>query len=111
MTTQTRYSIELADIVSIRLQCRNEDCSSSLLIDLHEETGNLSSLLATDHNVLTMCPGCGFPWMEQGQMTVDSEIRMFLHQMNELRKMQDKFGCSLTFEISQRTNREIHRST
>jgi hypothetical protein len=108
MTSQTRHFIELADIVSVRLRCRNEGCGASLLIDPHEETGNLVSPLATNNNVLTICPGCGFPWMEQGQMTVDSEIKMFLHEMNELRKLEDKFGCSLTFEISQRTNRELH---
>jgi hypothetical protein len=73
---------------------------ASLIIDLHEETSNLSSLLATNNNVLGMCPRCGFPWMEQGQMTVDFETKMLLHQMNELWKLEDKFGCSLEFEIN-----------
>jgi len=59
MTSQTERSIRLADIAGLRLQCRNEDCDTSLLIGLDEESGDLSSLLASNKNVLTMCPGCG----------------------------------------------------
>jgi hypothetical protein len=97
MAIQTRYLLEVADVVALRLQCRNENCETSLIIDLDEETGNLSSL--ANNNVLTVCPGCGFPWMEQGRMTVDTEIKNFLRQIKDARKLEDKFGFSLRFEL------------
>jgi hypothetical protein len=111
MTSHTEQSIKLADIAGLRLQCRNEDCDTSLLIGLDNENHDLSSLLATNNNVLTMCPGCGYPWMAEVQMTLDSEIKKLVRQINDLRALEDKFGCSLTFEIKHRSIFELHRRT
>lgn len=111
MTSQTERSIELADIAGLRLQCRNEGCDSSLLIGLNEESGDLTSLLAAKKNVLTMCPGCGYPWMGEVRMTLDSEIKKFVRQINNLRALVDKFGCSPTFKIKNRSIFELHRRT
>ena len=100
MTSQTKHFIELSDIVGLRLQCRNEKCDTSLLLGLDKEAGNLSSLIALDNNVLTMCPGCGSAWMGDGlRMTFDSEIKKFLRLMGEVKRLEPKFGCSMTFEI------------
>jgi hypothetical protein len=82
-----------------------------LLIGLDEESGDLSSLLASNKNVLTMCPGCGYPWMAEVQVTLDSEIKKFVRQLNGLRALEDKFGCSLTLEIAHRSIFELYRRT
>jgi hypothetical protein len=101
MTGQTKHFIELSDIVALRLQCRNENCDTSLLVGLDKETGNLSKLLAADKMILNACPGCGKAWMGRGQggLSFESEIKKMLRLMSEVKKMETTFGCSMTFEI------------
>jgi hypothetical protein len=102
MTSQTKHFIELSDIVSLQLKCRNPNCNTSLLVGLDKAEGNLSSLLAIDNQVLAQCPGCGREWMgggPQGGMTFESEIKKMLRQMSDVKRLDQHFGCSMTFEI------------
>jgi hypothetical protein len=103
MTSQTKHFIELGDIVGLRLECRNKKCDASLLVRMDSETGNLPSLLAIDNGVMATCPACGHAWMGQGVLTFESEIKKFLRLMHDVKKLDPKFGCSMTFEISPET--------
>jgi hypothetical protein len=101
MTSQTKHFIELSDIVALRLQCRNKNCDTSLLVGMDKETGNLSNLLAADNMILNACPGCGHPWMGSGRggLLFESEIKKMLRLMSEVKKLEPTFGCSMTLEI------------
>ena len=103
MTSQTKHFIELGDIVGLRLECRNKHCDASLLIGLDKEAGNLSSLLSKDNDVLARCPACKRAWMGEGLATFEAEIKQFLRLMHDVKKLDDKIGCSMTFEIDPET--------
>jgi hypothetical protein len=99
MTSQTKHFIELSDIVSLRLQCRNPKCDTSLLLGLDKTEGNVSSLIALDNTVLMTCPGCGQAWMGSGHLVFDSEIKKFLRLMGDVKRLESNFGCAMTLEI------------
>jgi hypothetical protein len=103
MTSQTKHFIELRDIVGLRLECRNKKCDASLLVGLNNEDGNLSSLLAANNNVLGNCPACGRAWMGEGLATFESDVKKFLRLMHDVKKLDEKLGCSMTFEITPET--------
>ena len=100
MTSEIRKFIGLLDIIALRLECRS--CGCSLLINVSRDGGPVENLMALNNFVLAKCPTCGSSWTQSQVQGVgwDSEIKEFVRKMRELKKIEEKFGCTIALEIS-----------
>jgi hypothetical protein len=100
MTVETKTYIGLADILGLRLQCKN--CKCSLLLETESDEGTINNILASHNVVLTKCPTCGHPWTEvNNQRMCSSEIKQLFRQIRDLKKMESIFGCALSLDIAE----------
>src|SRR5438046_6983916 len=90
MTVQTKYLIEISDIVALRCECKNQECQTTLLITLASTATN---------EVFRACPKCKSPWAKFGDSTFELEIRKFIDAMDSMGKIAKNLGFSLTLEI------------
>lgn len=99
MTSQTRTFIEFSDLINLRLECKK--CHCSLFVGIDTEDGTLTTLVDKHNEVLTRCPTCGTQWMQfsNASGSYSSEIKEFLKKMAYLRKIEEAFGCKVSFEI------------
>ena len=89
MTSQTRKFIEIADIVGLRFECKNEQCGASLSLPFHQ------GINRTD--TLERCPHCGKQW---GMLTNADYTVNFKRLLDLLRTISDApIGCRFSFEI------------
>jgi len=102
MTSQTKKFIELSDIIGLRLKCRNPECDTALLVGIERETSTLSDLLAASNQVMAKCPTCRNEWATLSKHApFDSEIKHLLRLINDVKKLEPKFGCSLMLELKE----------
>lgn len=98
MTNQTKYFIELSDIVGIQLECKK--CGISLLVG-----GDTLASIADPHNhTLGQCPTCRTPWTVPDlypDRGYDTEVKDFIRRLHKLRELEEKLGCKLRFEVTQ----------
>jgi hypothetical protein len=99
MTSQTRTFIEFSDLIALHLECKK--CGCSLLVSVGSEEGTLSALVDKYNGALAKCPTCSAEWIPFNQSTgaFVSEIKDFLRKMAYLRKIEEVFGCKVSFEI------------
>ena len=98
MTTSKHTFVELSDVISLRVECK--ECHCSLLILLK---GNKIDELSSETNkVMAICPTCSHTWtVFQHGVGWDSEIKDLIRSIRTVRQAEDKFGCRISFEISE----------
>ena len=94
MTTQTKKFIELSDILSLRCECRQGTCRTSLVIPLADVSGR----------VFAVCPSCKEPWAKFLESTYELLIADFLEKLKRLNEA--RLGCALTLEIKDEDNKK-----
>lgn len=106
MTSQTKTFIEFGDIIGLRVECKT--CGCSLLVEIERSDGTIDNLLAKNNTILSNCPTCQAEWTELRNRSIlyDTEVKEFLRQLRDLRKLTDKFGCRFTFEIKKEEPRQ-----
>jgi uncharacterized paraquat-inducible protein A len=87
MTSQTKHYIEMADLLSLRCDCK--DCGASLSLPLAKEIGN----------ALSQCPRCKSTWAGQSSEHL-SVINTFANKIGELKFLAKTSGLRLYLEIS-----------
>jgi len=99
MTSQTKYFIELSDIVSLCFKCGNEKCGAILTLPLP-----LTRNVEEDH-ALAKCPVCKRSWAVldggPGGVNVSYEplIKEFVDGINKVSGA--RFGFSLRMELKE----------
>ena len=104
MTTDTKKFIEFADIVGLRLHCKNEKCGTSLLVN----EANIETLFNQHSDAVYRCPLCGKGWTmpdrNEGRFPgnnteLDEGFKKFLRILVNMRNFEKQLGCAVTFEI------------
>jgi hypothetical protein len=102
MTSQTKTFIELADIVGLRMECKN--CGISLLVNQQ----SLTTLTGEHNSSLRSCPHCANSWTQLDTYTTpgmrpgfDSEIKAMIRAINQVKALEERLGCRLTLEIAE----------
>ncbi len=103
MTSQTKYYVELSDILAVRCECKHCHATVSLPFGRDVRTEGLYS-----------CPGCNGPWTKLGpgeNRSIDSSVRTFVDSMNKFREilqraneLQGKGGFVLSLEVRMETD-------
>ena len=99
MTSQTKYYVELSDILALRCECKRCHATVSLPIVRDARTNGLYN-----------CPNCNEPWMvfQQGQssQSIDPTVRDFMNSLTKLgeviRRTEDLLkegGFALSLEV------------
>jgi len=89
MTSQTKKFIEVADIIGLRFECRNEHCGASLTLTMLEAINRNSPLKE--------CPNCGKQW---ARLTDADYQPVFQALVDNLRKIAAApIGCAFALEI------------
>jgi hypothetical protein len=91
MTIQTKHFIDLADIVALRCECKNEECQTVLLLKL---TGGIN-------DSLKLCPKCKRPWALLAESSCEPRIKEFFSAMERLKLIAETLGFSMTLEIKE----------
>jgi hypothetical protein len=78
MTSQTKYYIELSDILAVRCECKR--CGATVSLPIVEDVRT---------NRLYGCPNCNEPWtvFQQGQagQSIDPSLRAFLNTLSSFK--------------------------
>ena len=106
MTSQTKKFIELADIIGVRIECRNTKCGASLLLTDNQ----IMTIAGESSSTLFKCPACGSSWTipppdpnsnpGASNLGYDKETKQFLRMLINMREFEAKLGCHLMFEIN-----------
>ena len=103
MTSQTKYYVELSDILAVRCECKHCHATVSLPFGRDVRTEGLYS-----------CPSCNEPWTKVGlgeNQSIDSSIRTFMDSVNKFREvlqrtdeLRGKGGFVLSLEVHTETD-------
>ena len=89
MTTQTKKFIEIADIIGLRFECKNEECRANLWLPLIEDINRT--------HPLQKCPNCGKAWTQLGDSTYELEFKKLVTTLRTI--VNAPIGCRFTLEI------------
>ncbi len=88
MTSQTKYYIEVSDIVALRFECRT--CRAVLTLPLVADIGK---------SVLR-CPKCKNGWTQMEHASHEPLIEEFVRQVDTLAHIVPGLGFSFSLELS-----------
>jgi len=89
MTIQTKKFIEIADIVAVRCECKNDQCRASLSLPMLENIAG--------NRPLAECPNCGKRWLLLEDADHQQKTKTLLRVFREISTAT--MGCSFTLEI------------
>jgi hypothetical protein len=94
MMTEIKRFIELRDVLSLRLSCKN--CGADLLVSPQEYSKRRSKAA-----FLSVCPICASPWAEVSGSTCEPTIAKFIDAFITLSQCESVFpvGFSLSLEV------------
>jgi hypothetical protein len=101
MTSHTKRYIEIEDVLTLKLICK--ECGSSLEIPVTRDIGRSQDLFKLD-----VCPICKSSWPESAESSIQPEISGLSTALKKLREKlkSPHIGVMLTLEVAEETPKE-----